>query len=705
MKNSGSKNIGAKIAGKTEALFAKAHGLHQQGNRDEAQKLYRKVLELDKHHINALTLLGAIYLDRQAYKESANLLQKSLALYPSQPAALCNLGLCKEKLGDNLEAMAAYNRALQLQPSFAGVLYNRAALFRKMQQPEAALQDYNHVLTLQPEFYQAHNNKGNVLTDLSCLADAIACFSEAIRLKPDYADAYNNRGVCFWRLKHIADALVDYQQAIALKPDHVNAHFNRATALFDSRQYLAAHHVLRTVFALQPDNAEAIALDLEIASRLCDWQHYSVQRQRLSAAVQAGEKIKPFTVAVYLDDPVLQWQAAQTWMRQMYPPVPDKTAAPSPKNNEDRIRIAYLSADFHEHATAYLMAGIFEAHDTTAFEMHAISVGKDRQDAMRKRLVSAFEYFLEASHLSDDDIVQYIQKHRIDILIDLKGYTQDGRTRVLAQRAAPVQISYLGYPGTMGAPYIDYIMADDIVLPARLYPFFSEKVVSLPGSYQCNDSARLIDETMPARTAMGLPEQGFVFCCFNQHYKLTPDVFAIWMRLLTQIPGSVLWLYVTEEVAVQNLRREAQQLGVNPDRLVFAGNVPLPQHLARMQLADLFLDTLPCNAHTTASDALWAGLPLLTCAGESFAARVASSLLHALDLSELVTVSLEEYEARALALAFNPTTLSAIRNKLATKKISASLFHSEACTRKIEQAYRAMWVRCASGLTPDNIAL
>lgn len=685
MKNSGSKNNA-----KAEALFAKAHGLHQQGKLDDAQKLYRKILELDKHHINALNLLAAIYLDRQAYRESATLLNQSLSLYPAQPSALCNLGSCKEKLGDNQSAMTCYNRALQLQPGFVGVLYNRAALFRKMQQPALALQDYNAVLALQPDFYLAHNNRGNVLTDLSRLDEAIASFATALHIKPDYADAYNNRGVCYWKKLRMPEALADYRQAIALKPDYFTAHFNLATALCDTRQYLAARDAVYIALALQPDNAEAIALDIEIAMRLCDWQDIDLRLQQLAARVRAGDIAKPFTLVTCLDDPALQLQAAQRWTQAWYPPIPLSNPAPAKPEPDGKIRIAYLSADFHDHATAQLMARVFELHDHSQFIVHAISIGPDRQDAMRNRLLAAFDYFLEASNLPDAAIVQYIHEHNIDILVDLKGYTQGCRAKILAAHAAPLQISYLGYPGTMGAPYIDYILADDIVLPETLHAFFSEKVIALPGSYQCNDALRPIDKVIPARTDMGLPAEGFVFCCFNQHYKFTPRVFTIWMRLLQQVPGSVLWLYVTDEIAAQNLRNEAQVRGVDPDRLVIAGNLPLPQHLARLQQADLFLDTLPCNAHTTASDALWAGLPLLTCAGQSFAARVASSLLHALDLPELVTSSLAEYEARALALATDAAALTAIRNKLQENKKTSSLFDSEACTRKLEQAYRAM---------------
>ncbi|HQQ62089.1 MAG TPA: tetratricopeptide repeat protein [Pseudomonadales bacterium] len=684
MKNSGSKN-----SAKAEAMFARAHGLHQQGNLDDAQKLYRKILELDKNHINALNLLAAIYLDRQALREAASLLRKSLALMPSQASALCNLGLCAEKLGDNTEAMACYNRAVQLQPGFAGVLYNRAALLRKLQQPEAALQDYNAVLALQPEFFQAYNNKGNVLTDLSCLDDAVSCFNDALRVKPDYADAYNNRGVCYWTMRRLPEALADYRRAIALKPDYFTAHFNLATALCETRQFIAARHAVHDALVLQPDNAEALALALEIAMRLCDWQDFDRRLQQLAARVQAGDIAKPFTVITCLDNPALQWRAAQTWMQAWYPPSPRRDR--SPGKSSDRIGVAYLSADFHEHATAQLMARVFELHDRSQFAVHAISIGPDRQDAMRQRLVAAFECFLDASSLPDAAIVQYIREHHIDILVDLKGYTQGNRARILAAHAAPLQVSYLGYPGTMGAPYMDYIIADNVVLPETLYPFFSETVIAVPGSYQCNDALRQIDQVMPDRAAQGLPAQGFVFCCFNQHYKFTPGVFAIWMRLLQQVPGSVLWLYVTEETAKQNLRATAQQQGVDADRLVFAGHLPLPQHLARMQLADLFLDTLPCNAHTTASDALWAGLPLLTCEGQSFAARVASSLLHALDLPELVTDSLAAYEARALALATDAAALTAIRQKLLVQKNTSSLFDSEACVRKLEHAYRTLW--------------
>jgi predicted O-linked N-acetylglucosamine transferase (SPINDLY family) len=351
------------------------------------------------------------------------------------------------------------------------------------------------------------------------------------------------------------------------------------------------------------------------------------------------------------------------------------------------------------------MAGVYENHDRSRFDIRAVSIGPKDSSLMRRRLEGAFESFLDAGGLSDAEVAAKIRSAEIGILVDLNGFTGNSRTNIFAHRAAPIQVNYLGYPGTMGAGYIDYIIADPTVIPSSEQGDFSEKIAYLPNSYQANDSRRSISETALTREECGLPDSGFVFCCFNNNYKITPDVFDVWMRILIKVQGSVLWLFESNAAAATNLKREAERRGVDAERLVFAKRMSLPDHLARHRLADLFLDTLPYNAHTTASDALWAGLPVLTQIGETFAGRVAASLLKAVGLPELITHGSKEYERLAIEIATHPETLTAMKKKLAENRLSTPLFDTKLLTRQLEAAYVAMYERYQAGLAPDTIVV
>jgi predicted O-linked N-acetylglucosamine transferase (SPINDLY family) len=365
--------------------------------------------------------------------------------------------------------------------------------------------------------------------------------------------------------------------------------------------------------------------------------------------------------------------------------------------------VGYFSADFSNHATLHLLAGLFEHHDRVKFEVTAFSFGPESQDPMRRRLEAACE-FIDVRERPDREVALLARERQIDIAVDLKGFTQDCRPGIFALRAAPVQVSYLGYPGTLGAPYMDYLIADRVLIPPESAQFYSEKIVYLPDSYQVNDAARVIAERVFSRAELGLPAAGFVYCCFNNNYKITPATFDGWMRILRQVPGSVLWLLEDNAGAAGNLRAAAEARGVSAARLVFAPRLPVADHLARQRAGDLFLDTLPCNAHTTASDALWAGLPLLTCLGESFAGRVAGSLLAAVGLSELITGSQAEYEALAVGLARDPGRLAGIRTRLAAQRLTAPLFNTELTTRRLEAAYEALVERHRAGLVPGHMS-
>jgi predicted O-linked N-acetylglucosamine transferase (SPINDLY family) len=411
----------------------------------------------------------------------------------------------------------------------------------------------------------------------------------------------------------------------------------------------------------------------------------------------------PFVLLGISASPDDQLQCAKSWVAEKWP-LSKKAIWQGERYKHDRIRIAYVSADLRQHPVSFLIAGMLECHDKSRFDVTGISLGPDESSEIRQRLKSAFEHFIDAETFGDEHIAKLVRSAEVDILVDLMGFTTDSRTGIFARRPAPIQINYLGFPGTMGAKYIDYILADRVVIPEEARECYSENAVYLPDSFMANDSKRKVSARLPRRSDCNLPETGFVFCSFNNGHKIVPETFNIWMSLLRQLDNGVLWLSNTNETAIRNLRREAQNRGVDPSRLVFAERVALNEdHLARHKLADLFLDTLPYNAHTSASDALWAGLPVLTCLGQTFAGRVAASLLNAIDLPELITTTPEAYEQMAIDLATHPDKLAIIKRKLAGNRLAAPLFNTRLYTRHIEAAYTAMYERHQAGLPPDHI--
>ncbi len=546
----------------------------------------------------------------------------------------------------------------------------------------------------------AENLRGMTLARLGRFDEALACQTRAIALAPDYAEAYEDRGAILHHSGCSAEAISDLSRSVALKPDTPTAWSNLAFALTDARQYDNAAAALDRALALAPGApmllGERVFLDL----LRCAWQRLDGAFAALDKAVDAGAlPIQPFKCIATPSSPARQRVNAERYAAQY-------EVAPAPRaRRRERIRLGYFSADLYGHATSFLAARLFELHDRARFETIAYSFGAAPQDDMRQRLERAFDKFIDVSLRSDRDVVALAREMEIDIAIDLKGYTTGSRPRIFAQRAAPVQVSYLGFPSTMGATFIDYLVADSTIIPPGGEAHYSEKIVRLPDTYQATDDRRQIAQRRFTRTELGLPERGFVFCCFNNSFKITPDVFDIWMRLLREVDGSALWLFESHPSVVANLRREASARGVTAERLVFAPRMSQAEHLARHAHADLFLDTFTCSAHTTASDALWAGLPVITRLGETFASRVAASLLNAIALPDLITRSHEEYFQLARRLAADDHALAAIKAKLAVNRLTHPLFDTPRFTRHIEAAYEAMHARALAGLAPDHIEI
>ena len=693
-----------KAPSQADINFQEAVQKHQQGDLPRAAVLYRKVLARAPAHPDALQLLGLIEAQAGKLEIAADLLGRSVRIRPNDPGTWINYGNVLLELQRPAEALVAYDRAIGMQAPAYAALLNRGNALRDLGRPEDALASYDEALRAEPENADALCNRGNALRDLNRIEEAINSYDRALAASEMHADALCNRGAARRDIGQLADAGADLEKALAINPAHKIALNNLGDVLAELGRHADAAAVFDRLRAIDPDFDYLAGYAHHARLRACDWSDFDKRTQALLDAVRKGRPAAvPFSFLAVSDLPQDQLRCAQIHAGHRYPPRPPLWTGE--RYGHDRIRLAYLSAEFHDHATMRLAAGLFERHDRELFEVAALSYGPEREDAMRARVRGAFDQFIDVRGRSDREIAQTLRDMEIDIAIDLKGYTQEARPGILALRPAPVQVSYLGFPGTLGAAYVDYVIADRIVIPPADACHYAEKVVYLPDTYQVNDRDRKIGRDVPTRAQAGLPERGFVFCCFNNSFKITPRVFDVWMRLLRQVDSSVLWLYEDNADAARNLRAEAVRRGIAEDRLVFAARAAPDEHLARHALADLCLDTLPYNAHTTASDALWAGLPVLTCAGTTFAGRVAASLLQAVGMSELITSDLAAYEARVLALARNPGELDTIRAKLKANIRTHPLFDTDRFTRHMETAFVSMWERAERAEPPESFAV
>lgn len=650
------------MAQRHQALLQQAIARHQAGDYAAAEQGYRAVLKENPREPDALQLQALIEKHKGHFETCVAMLQTALAIQPDAPALLNNLGNALREMGRLPEAIEVLTRAVAVSP----------------------------------DYYEAWNNLGNVYKDASDFRQAGPCYQKALALKPDYADALNNLGGVFQKQGDLTLAARHYSEAIRLRPDFAVAYYNLGNVLTDAGQLDQGLANYRTSVKHDPNYLEAVNGLLRQLQNMCEWDELPALYERFRVLATTTGRVFPFAFLAVPATAAEQQQCARLWAEKQYGafmrharehPFTYRARTPG-----EPIRLGYLSSDFHDHATAFLMAEVFELHDKNRFEVHAFSLGPDDGKAMRQRLIKAFHQFHDLRGRSWEECARFIHAQGIDILVDLKGYTKDTGSAVMAFRPAPVQAQYLGYPGTLGAKFIDYLIGDKWVTPPEAAPFYDEAFAYLPNSYQCNDRHRRIGER-PTRAACGLPQEAFVYCCFNHTYKITPEIFDIWCELLRQTEGSVLWLLRSNTWAEANLQREAEKRGVAGGRIVFADNLPLEQHLGRLQNADLFLDTLPVNAHTTASDALWAGVPVVTCMGETFIARVAGSLLHAVGLPDLVTQSLDDYRALALKLAHSPQILAVLRQHLIEKRMQLPLFDTPRLTAGLEALYGLMWQR------------
>ncbi len=695
-----------------------ALALISQGKLQEAEAIYRTLIAAGIQNDIVYRNLAAICGIRGGFDESIDLLRQALKLKPNNPEVHNNLGNAFKGKGDLNAAIASYNVALQLKSSYlqahnnlgnafrekgdlsAAIASYKAALQLKPNNPEvqnnlgiafkekgdfnAAIASYNAALQLNSNYPEAQYNLGNAFKEKGDLNAAITSYNAALKLKPSYLQAHNNLGIALKEKGDLSAAIASYNAALQLKSNYPEAHYNLGIVLAEQGDFNAAIASFEKAINLKKDLAISKAALMHCQAKVCDWSTYSRNCQWLETLGIEGEAVAPWGLLALEDEPEKHLIRAQRYYEKEYLRT-ELTIYTSPKS---RIRIGYFSADFFDHAIMQLISGIIELHDKQAFDIYAYDFGPAVNDCFSRRLKENVTVYRDIRDIDDMEAVSLARSDQIDIAVDLQGYTKNNRTRIFSYRVAPIQINYLGYPGSMGSKCIDYLIADRTLIPKGSEKYYGEKIIYMPHSYQCNDGSKEISTRIFTRDELGLPSQAFVFTCFNNNYKITSCEFDIWMRLLSKVDHSVLWLYRSNQWAEINLRKEAEKRCIDSSRLIFAEKMLLHEHLARHECGDLFLDTFNYNAHTTASDALWSGMPLLTMAGRSFSARVSASLLAALNLPELITTNEKEYEETAYMLASEPHKLSALKEKLARVKKSTPVFDSTGFTRDLEERYK-----------------
>jgi predicted O-linked N-acetylglucosamine transferase (SPINDLY family) len=685
--------------------FKEAVSLHQQGRLVEAEKLYRQIMAAAPDNFAVRYMFALMRFHQKRNAEALELIEEAVRRNSASADALALYGVLLHGAGRREEALSSLDAAIAIKPDDASCWYNRGLALRSLSRFADALDSQTRAIALNPNHADAWKNRGLILAELGRRDEAMAAMEKALALNPDDAEAWHQRGMALYSLKRHREARESFDKALEINPDHIQALYRRGvTAWMGAMDYDAAARDLEQALRLDPECPYALGWLLMIRQYGGDWRDFAVTAARIDEGVRAGKKVaEPFLYQAISQSPADIQACSVIYAADRYPA--RAPLAPRGPRRSGKLRIGYVSGEFRDQATAYLTAGLYECHDREKFEIIAFDNGWDDGSAVRRRLDAGIGKFVDISRLDDRQAAQAVLAEEIDILVNLNGYFGDHRMDVFAHRPAPIQVNYLGFPATLGADYIDYLIADRIVIPERERQFFTEQIVYLPDSYQVNDSRRGKPDAMPSRAACGLPEEGFVFCNFNASYKLTPQAFAGWMRILRQVPESVLWLLEFHPRFSENIRRQAEAEDIPGSRIVFAPVVKQEIHMARLALADLFLDALPYNAHTTASDALWAGVPLVTCKGSAFAGRVAASLLAAIGLPELVRETQNDYEVLAVRLAREKATLEALRRKLAQNRTNAALFDTARFTHNLEAAYAAMGDNWRRGEPPRGFSV
>lgn len=706
------------------------------GRTQEAWSRWEMCLEMKPDHLLLLNKMGSLARKLGKENEAESFFKKAIAVDHRQPEAHFNLGNCLSTRGNWLPAIQSFTNAIECQPDFTQAYNNLAIALQNFGRPDEAVKVLETAIVRTPKEPRLHVNKARALQAMSLLKAAIAYlqqsldslganfeiltvladletadndfvsadlhYRQALQLQPESEVVHNNYGNMLQSIGRLDDAMLHYKEAVKLSPRFYQALQNLCNILNARKDYAQSLVYLEQVRAINPSSPYLAGMQMNARMHTCTWENWKTHVEEVEVGVSQGLKVvNPFPPLAFFTRIDLLTRSAALWTSNE---CAEKNVLPQlnrkPLEAGQKIRVGYFSADLYTHATALLMAGVLESHTRERFEWIAFSFGPAQNDALSNRVRAAFDQFVDVRNYSDRVVAQLSREMGIHIAVDLKGFTQDARTGIFAERAAPIQVNYLGFPGSMGSTYMDYIVADHVIIPDELKRHYSEAVVRLPYCYQTNDDQRSIAPNVPSRQSQGLPEHGRVLCSFNNNYKITPQIFDVWMRVLNQFPDCVLWLLKDNPASVGNLKMEASRRGVDPNRLVFAPRMRNDEHLARHQLADLFMDTFPCNAHTTASDALWAGLPIVTCAGETFASRVAASLLTTLGMPDCVTADLESYEQKIVWLLEDRQRLKILRERVAVGRTESPLFDTKAIARQLEAAYDQMMRRYENQLKP-----
>ena len=678
----------------------------QNGKINEAKEICEEILKSEPNNFNAYYLLGVIAFQTKNYIKSDDLISKAIEINPKNSEFYNFKGIALIHINKFEEAIESWTKAIEIDPNSLDAYNNRGNALIKLKKNELALKNFDQALKLKPNFSQALHNRSVVLKNLNRFEVALESVNKAIEINPKYVDAYNLKGVILRELNQIENSLNSYDKAIKLNPNFADVHLNRGNLLLnENKQLNLALESFTKALKINPNLNFLFGKYIHTKAWLSNWDFIDEEISSLKDKITSGIKTAtPFPILSLIDLPDLQKKNAENYVKNEYSLSSNLEPIIKRPSNK-KIRIGYYSADFNNHPTSFLMVQLLELHDRSNFEIFCFSLANRKNDEMRKRVSNSCDKFLDVSLKSDEEIARISRDLNIDIACDVMGFTKGNKFQIFAEKCAPIQVSYLAFPGTTGANFIDYVIADKTVISQELKKYYSEKIIFLPDTYQVNDSAKKISDKVFTREEMGLPNDSFVFCCFNKNYKILPRVFDIWMNLLKKVKGSVLWLLVENSKARENLKKEATKRNIDENRIIFAKIMPLNDHLARHRCADLFIDTFPYTAHTTCSDALWAGLPVVTRIGKSFASRVSASLLNAIDLPELITHSEEEFENLALDFANNKNKLNQVKVKLEKNKISNSLFNTKLYTKNIESSYKIIYDRYLKDLPVEDVEI
>jgi len=659
------------------------------GNHESAIQYYDFALVIAPDDVDTLTNKAASLNDLGRYQEAVLISDQLMGLRVSSEASWMIRGIALSALGQWINALGAFDHVLAMKSRSVEAHVRRALVLDELSHTQEAIMAYERALLFDPRCVEALSNLGGLYRESRKFSKALAACESALKINIHFANAWINHGFTLADIGLHEKALESYEKAIAVDAHLSSAWVGKGFSHSALKQFDSAAAAFERVLAIDPGMDFLLGPLAHAKMQICDWSDYERLLAQLVDSLSKGLKVSPpFQIIGLVEDPKLIQAAARAWVLDQHPIVSSYPNLRQHPNPTGPIKLGYFSADLREHPVAQLIAGMIEAHDRTRFEIYAFSLGSKTSDSMRERLEKGFDHFIDIHEMSDEEVVALARKEGIDIAIDLTGLTGNSRPDIFAKRAAPIQINYLGFPSTMGASFMDYIIADEVLIPEAERDSYDEKILYMPHSFQVNDASKVISEKSFTKSEFGLPEDGFVFCAFSNGFKITPPVFATWMNILQAIPKSVIWLSIEDETARENLKQQAIAQGIASDRLIFAQRLPfLADHLARYLLADLFLDTMPYGAHTTASDALWAGLPVLTCIGRGYASRVAASLLHTLDLDDLISSDLKAYEQKAVTLAKTPEQLKSLKAKLGEQIKLSPLFNTRQFTKDLEKIY------------------